>query len=36
VIGGILVSMVLSLVITPAMQFYLTRHREPVLDPAVR
>ncbi len=27
VIGGILISMVLSLIITPAMQFYLTRHR---------
>jgi CzcA family heavy metal efflux pump len=26
VIGGILVSMVLSLIITPAIQFYLTRH----------
>ena len=25
VIGGILISMVLSLIITPAMQFYLTR-----------
>jgi multidrug efflux pump subunit AcrB len=28
VIGGILISMVLSLVITPAVQFYLTRVRE--------
>jgi multidrug efflux pump subunit AcrB len=27
VIGGILISMVLSLIITPAMQFYLTRER---------
>ena len=27
VIGGILISMVLSLIITPAMQFYLTRDR---------
>ncbi len=27
VIGGILISMVLSLIITPAMQFYLTRNR---------
>ena len=26
VIGGILISMVLSLIITPAVQFYLTRH----------
>jgi len=26
VIGGILISMVLSLIITPAIQFYLTRH----------
>ena len=29
VIGGILISMVLSLIITPAMQFYLTRGRSP-------
>ena len=28
VIGGILISMVLSLIITPAMQFYLTRDKE--------
>lgn len=28
VIGGILISMVLSLIITPAIQFYLTRHAE--------
>lgn len=28
VIGGILVSMVLSLIITPAIQYYLTRNRE--------
>ncbi|MBZ5698710.1 MAG: efflux RND transporter permease subunit [Acidobacteriia bacterium] len=28
VIGGILISMVLSLIITPAMQFYLTRERQ--------
>jgi multidrug efflux pump subunit AcrB len=27
VIGGILISMVLSLIITPAMQYYLTRNR---------
>jgi multidrug efflux pump subunit AcrB len=27
VIGGITISMVLSLIITPAIQFYLTRHR---------
>ena len=30
VIGGILISMVLSLIITPAMQFYLTRDRAAV------
>jgi multidrug efflux pump subunit AcrB len=29
VIGGILISMVLSLIITPAMEFYLTRDRQP-------
>jgi len=29
VIGGILISMVLSLIITPAMQFFLTRERRP-------
>jgi multidrug efflux pump subunit AcrB len=29
VIGGILISMVLSLIITPAVQFYLTRNRGP-------
>lgn len=29
VIGGILVSMVLSLIITPAMHFYLTREKSP-------
>lgn len=29
VIGGILISMVLSLIITPAMHFYLTREKEP-------
>jgi len=28
VIGGILISMVLSLVVTPAIQYYLTRHDE--------
>jgi len=27
VIGGILISMVLSLLITPSIQFYLTRNR---------
>jgi multidrug efflux pump subunit AcrB len=32
VIGGILISMVLSLIITPAMQFYLTRERHPKLE----
>ena len=30
VIGGILISMVLSLIITPAMQFYMTRKSQPV------
>ena len=30
VIGGILISMVLSLIITPAMQYYLTRNKEAV------
>jgi multidrug efflux pump subunit AcrB len=29
VIGGILISMVLSLIVTPAIQFYLTRTPEP-------
>jgi len=29
VIGGILISMVLSLIITPAMEFYLTRGDQP-------
>lgn len=29
VIGGILISMVLSLIITPAIQFYITRENEP-------
>jgi multidrug efflux pump subunit AcrB len=32
VIGGILISMVLSLIITPAMQYYLTRDRGPLVD----
>jgi multidrug efflux pump subunit AcrB len=32
VIGGILISMVLSLIITPAMQFYLTRNRQPITE----
>jgi multidrug efflux pump subunit AcrB len=32
VIGGILISMVLSLIITPAVQFYLTRHRGRAAD----
>jgi multidrug efflux pump subunit AcrB len=31
VIGGILISMVLSLIITPAIQFYLTREKEAVV-----
>ena len=35
VIGGILISMVLSLIITPAMQFYLTRDREGTVHPDV-
>jgi multidrug efflux pump subunit AcrB len=30
VIGGILISMVLSLIITPSIQFYLTRNRQGV------
>jgi len=34
VIGGILISMVLSLIITPAMEFYLTRGDEPSTSPA--
>ena len=29
VIGGILISMVLSLIITPALQFYMTRDKAP-------
>jgi multidrug efflux pump subunit AcrB len=33
VIGGILISMVLSLIITPALHFFLTR-REPAVEPA--
>ena len=32
VIGGILISMILSLIITPAVQFYLTRDRGPVVE----
>ena len=28
VIGGILISMVLSLIVTPAVHYYLTRHGE--------
>ena len=32
VIGGILISMVLSLIITPAIQFYLTRDKEAVVN----
>jgi multidrug efflux pump subunit AcrB len=30
VIGGILISMVLSLIITPAMQFFMTRRSQPI------
>jgi CzcA family heavy metal efflux pump len=37
VIGGILVSMVLSLIITPAVHFYLSRHQEqPELEPVAQ
>jgi multidrug efflux pump subunit AcrB len=32
VIGGILISMVLSLVITPAMEFFMTRKSGPVAE----
>jgi multidrug efflux pump subunit AcrB len=32
VIGGILISMVLSLIITPAMQFFMTRKSQPVVE----
>jgi multidrug efflux pump subunit AcrB len=32
VIGGILISMVLSLVITPAMEFFMTRKSQPVAE----
>jgi multidrug efflux pump subunit AcrB len=32
VIGGILISMVLSLIITPAMQYYMTRKSQPVAE----
>jgi multidrug efflux pump subunit AcrB len=32
VIGGILISMVLSLIITPAIQFYLTRNKVTVVE----
>jgi multidrug efflux pump subunit AcrB len=32
VIGGILISMVLSLIITPAVQFYLTRRSKPAME----
>jgi multidrug efflux pump subunit AcrB len=32
VIGGILISMVLSLIITPAIQFYLTRNKVAVVE----
>jgi multidrug efflux pump subunit AcrB len=32
VIGGILISMVLSLIITPAMQFFMTRRSQPVAE----
>jgi multidrug efflux pump subunit AcrB len=32
VIGGIMVSMVLSLVITPAIHYYLTRKNNPALE----
>jgi len=37
VIGGILVSMILSLIITPAVHFYLSRHQEqPELEPVAQ
>ena len=32
VIGGILISMVLSLIVTPAVQFYLTRRSTPAME----
>ena len=32
VIGGILISMVLSLIITPAIQYYLTRNKHAVVS----
>ena len=32
VLGGILISMVLSLIITPAIQFYLTRNKVVAVD----
>jgi Cu/Ag efflux pump CusA len=32
VIGGILISMVLSLIVTPAVFFYMTRKREAAAD----
>jgi multidrug efflux pump subunit AcrB len=32
VIGGILISMVLSLIITPAMQFFMTRKSQPAVE----
>jgi multidrug efflux pump subunit AcrB len=35
VIGGILISMVLSLIITPAIQFYLERDKEAVVEASV-
>jgi multidrug efflux pump subunit AcrB len=34
VIGGILISMVLSLIITPAIQFYMTRDKEAAVEAA--
>jgi multidrug efflux pump subunit AcrB len=34
VIGGILISMVLSLIITPAIQFYLTSDKEATVTAA--
>jgi len=32
VIGGILISMILSLIITPAMQFFMTRKSQPAVQ----
>ncbi len=34
VIGGILISMILSLIITPAIQYYMTRDKEGAVSAA--